>query len=85
MLVVGDQGLGLLVINGKTVPDCEGLVVVALHERRAVEVADTGAGGRAIVKVILVSVLYADASASEACNQTVVGDVDQDRPGTRPM
>jgi hypothetical protein len=83
-LVVGDQGLGLVVVNREPLSDGRRVIVVASHKRRAVEIADAGARRRAIVDVVLVSVFRADAAARKTPDQEVVEDVDQYREPARP-
>ncbi len=83
-LVVVDERLGLLVVDGQPLADRLGLVVVALDQRGAVDVAAIGMLGRVEVDVVDAARL-AHAATRKATHDLLVGNVDQqDRADLAP-
>src|SRR3954453_14215785 len=84
-LVVLDERLGLVVVDGQALGDRLRLVVVALDELGAVLVADALTLGRVELDVVGVPVLRAGAPAGQAADDLLVGHVDeQDRGQLAP-
>src|SRR3954452_13426277 len=85
LLVAVHERARLLVVDVEAVLDRLGLVVVALHQLRAVLVADALVLRRVELDVVEVPVLGADAAAREAAGHLVVLDLDEQRRGQAPV
>jgi len=72
-----DQRRGLLVVDREPPLDRGGVVVRAVDQRRAVDVAEALALGRVEGQVVLVAVRGADPPAADALDQQLVGHVDE--------
>src|SRR5215211_4132555 len=83
VLVVLDQRLGLLVVDGESVADRLRLVVVPLDQPRAVLVADAVVLRGVELDVVDVLVLHADPPPGQAPDHLLVRDVDQEGGGQR--
>src|SRR3954464_14226301 len=85
LLVAVHERARLVVVDLEPVLDGLRLVVVALHELRAVLVADSLVLRRVELDVVEVPVLGADAAAREAADHLVVGHVDQEGSREAPV
>jgi hypothetical protein len=84
VLVIVDQGLGLVVVGLQTVADRLRLVVVALDQPRTILVADVLSLRRVELDVVVVALLDADPPTAEPALDLLVRDVEEQHRGDPP-